>query len=206
MTANSIYTIGHSNHSLEGFVTLLDEHRVTAVADVRSVPHSRFNPQFNRDVLAEALKTHGFKYVFLGCELGGRPDDLTCYENDRVNYDRAARTDRFRVGLQRLIDGAAQYRIAIMCAEKEPLDCHRTLLVARVLHEQGVDVSHILADGETETHGRSMDRLLAMHGLNPEGDMLTTREEFIATAIERQAIRKAYTNDDRKVDGKRRES
>ena len=201
MTANPIYTIGHSNHSLENFVMLLAKHGITAVADVRSAPYSRFNPQFNREALVKRLQTHGVKYVFLGGELGGRPDDRNCYENGRIRYDRVARSDRFRAGLQRLIEGAEQHHIAIMCAEKEPLDCHRTLLVARALHEQGVGIGHILADGGIEAHRQSMDRLLATYRLEPDGDLLSTREESIATAIERQAARKAYANENWVMDG-----
>ena len=168
---------------------------MSAVADVRSAPYSRFNPQFNREPLTESLESEGIRYVYLGHELGGRSDDPACCEDGRVRYDRVAETESFRSGLDRVVDGAARYRIALMCAEKEPLDCHRTLLVARALDDQGVDVAHIRADGGLEPHQATMDRLLDIQKL-PRDDLYRTREELIATAVARQARRVAY------VDGK----
>ncbi len=189
-----IFTIGHSNHSLQGFLTLLSKHWVSAVADVRSAPYSRFRPHFNRDALATSLEPHGIDYVFLGRELGGRPDDPECYEGGRVDYERVARTSGFRDGIARVIGGAARHRIALMCAEKEPLDCHRTLLVARALDEAGVAVAHILADGGIEPHGKTMDRLLVAFDLNPHGDLLQPRKDVVAHAIALQARRKSFVS------------
>lgn len=191
----TVLTIGHSTHTLDAFTALLHRHRVTAVADVRSAPYSRFNPQFNREPLAEVLDSEAIRYVFLGNALGGRSDDPACYEDGRIRYDRVAATKSFRSGLARVVQGAARYRIALMCAEKEPLHCHRTLLVARALDEQEVDVAHIHADGELEPHAKAMDRLLDIHRLPREGDLSGTREEFIDTAIARQAQRVAYVDD-----------
>ena len=188
----SVFTVGHSNHPPEAFVELLSRHRVTALADVRSAPWSRFNPHFNREPLAVALKARGIRYLYLGRELGGRSDDPGDYEDGHIRYDRLARTDRFKDGIDRVTRGAAKHRIALMCAEKEPLDCHRTLLVGRALDERGVKVEHILADGRLETHADTMDRLLARYDLAPEGDLFRRqqpREELIAEAIVRQTER-----------------
>ena len=176
------------------FITLLRRHDVTAVADVRSAPYSRFNPQFNREPFAEALGAEGIRYVYLGDALGGRSEDPACYEDRRIRYDRVAATESFKSGLVRVVHGAAKYRIALMCAEKEPLDCHRTLLVARALDEQNVDVAHIHADGRLEPHGEAMDRLLDILRL-PRDDLYGTREELIAAAVERQSERVAYAGD-----------
>ena len=184
----TVLTIGHSNHPLEVFLGLLARHRVTALADVRSAPYSRFNPHFNREPLAATLETRGIRYVYLGRELGGRSDHRSCYENGRIRYDRLARTDRFREGLGRVMHGVARHRIALMCAEKEPLDCHRTLLVGRALDSRGVKVEHILADGRLEPHADTMDRLLAgFDRRQTESDMF--REEFIEEAISRRTKR-----------------
>ena len=194
----TVLTIGHSNHPVEAFVELLSRHRVTALADVRSAPWSRFNPHFNREPLAVALKSEGIRYVYLGRELGGRSDDPSCYENGRIRYDRLACTDRFKDGIDRVARGAAEHRVALMCAEKEPLDCHRTLLVGRALDERGVKVEHILADGRLEPHAMAMDRLLARCGLAPEGDLFRRqqpREELIAEAIVRQTERAGHAVD-----------
>jgi uncharacterized protein (DUF488 family) len=165
---NPVLTIGHSAHSLEAFVGLLKQHGVTAVADVRSVPYSRFNPHFNRKALEQSLVGHGIKYVFLGRELGGRPEDPSCYEGRRVQYARLESTEAFRNGIERIIRGTGEHRIALMCAEKEPLKCHRALLVARALAARGVGVEHILPDGRLESHQATMDRGLGILGL-PHG-------------------------------------
>ena len=187
-----VLTVGHSNHPLETFLALLRQHGVTVVADVRSAPYSRFNPQFNRKALEDRLETIGIEYVFLGRALGGRPDDPSCYEDGRVRYDRLARTPLFGDGLERVVEGAGRQRIALMCAEKEPLDCHRTILVGRSLVERGVTVAHILADGSLEPHDETMDRLLATAGL-PKGDLLQSREGLIAEALAHRERRIAFT-------------
>ena len=195
----AVLTIGHSNHPIATFLGLLERRRVTALADVRSAPYSRFNPQFNREPLAAALKGRDIRYVYLGRELGGRSDDPACYEDGRIRYDRVARTDRFREGLERVMRGAAEHRIALMCAEKEPLDCHRTLLVARALEECGVDVGHVLADGGLESQAAAMERLLVQSGLSPEGDLLRRQQprgELIAEAVARRAGRVGHAVDD----------
>ena len=192
MTNPRIFSIGHSNHSLERFLALLSKRQVTVVADVRSAPYSRFRPHFNRDALASALVGRGLGYAFCGRELGGRPDDPACYKDGRVQYERVARTSGFRDGVARIIDRAARDRIALMCAEKEPLECHRTLLVARAFDEAGVAVVHILADGALEPHGRTMDRLLAAFDLNPDGELFRGREELVAHAIGLQTQRVGF--------------
>lgn len=194
MTDNLILTIGHSTHALDEFVALLRQHRVTAVGDVRSAPYSRFNPQFNRDVLPSSLKGFGIEYVYLGHALGGRSDDPACYEKGRICYDRVAKTEHFRHGLNRVVYGAANHRIALMCAEKEPLECHRTLLVSQALDNQGVKVAHIHADGGLESHADAMDRLLDLRKL-PREDLFRTRKELIVEAIARQEEQVAFVDE-----------
>lgn len=192
-TPNPIFTIGHSTHSLDRFIALLKQHGVTAVADVRSAPYSRFNPQFNKAELERSLKAEGIRYVFLGRELGARSDDPACYDKGRVQYARLARTEAFRQGIERLKHGAAEHRIACMCAEKEPLECHRTLLVARALDAEGIEVAHIHADGRLETHTAAMDRLLDLTGL-PRDDLFRSRADLVAEALARQEEQVAYVD------------
>ena len=194
-TQHPVSTIGHSNHSLDAFLALLRMNGIEEVVDVRSTPHSRFNPHFSRNALARALDKAGIAYVFAGGELGGRPSDRTLYDADgRVRYEMVARTASFDTGIRRVMCDADQRRIVLLCAEKEPLDCHRTLLVGRALVERGVAVQHILADGRVEVHAAAMDRLLAAFRMPPEGDMLHSRDEAIAEALDRQANRVAYTS------------
>lgn len=189
--AAAVFTIGHSTHAIEDFIDLLRRNGVTAIADVRSVPYSRMQPQFNRETLAQALKEHGIAYVFLGKELGARSDDRDCYENGRVQYRRLARTELFRSGLDRVQTGSKNLRVALMCAEREPLDCHRTVLVSRELVAAGTDVIHIHADGRTEPHAETMRRLFGMLGL-PESDLFRTEAELLDEAYSAQEARIAY--------------
>lgn len=188
-----VFTIGHSNHAASAFLTLLRQHGVNAVADVRSVPYSRFNPQFRREALRRELMAAGIAYVYLGGELGGRSDDPTCYREGRICYERVAKTQHFNDGLRRLEEGMAKHRIAMMCAEKEPLHCHRTLLVAQALDERGVAVSHIHADGRLESHCGAMDRLLDAARLPAADDLLAqSRADLVAAAIRWQTVRVGY--------------
>ena len=195
-TLDPVLTVGHSNHSLEEFIALLKQHSVDEVVDVRSSPYSRYTTQFNQAHMEKALEAAGISYMFLGAELGGRPTDPSCYDADgRVLYDRLADTDLFDEGIERLIRGADERCIALMCAEKEPLDCHRTLLVARTLVERGVDVQHILANGSLEKHEASMNRLMGVLKLPPNGDLFRSRGDVLADALTIQEKKVAYVGE-----------
>jgi uncharacterized protein (DUF488 family) len=193
-----VLTIGHSTHVIERLIELLRAYAVTALADVRSTPYSRRHPQFNRDRLRDALKAAGIEYVFLGKELGARSEDDACYEDDQVQYSRLAQTPAFASGIGRLMEGSRKYRIAIMCAEHEPLHCHRTILVARHLARAGVRISHILRDGSLEPHAVTLARLIGgARGPEPDGpgepDLFGWRvAEAAEQAYERQGRRIAY--------------
>ena len=190
---HAVFTIGHSTHAIDRFVALLRQHGVTAVADVRSMPYSRFQPQFNRGPLAEALKGQGIAYVFLGQELGARSEDKSCYENGRVQYRRLAKTETFRAGLERVCSAKESHRIALMCAEREPLECHRTLLVSRELAAAGISVVHIHDDGHLESHPDAMKRLLTLVRL-PDQDLFRSQSELIEEACAFQESRVAYVD------------
>ena len=188
-----IFTIGHSTHAIKDFIELLSRHSISVVADVRSSPRSQFNPQFNRQELKKSLGVMGIKYVFLGKELGARSTNPECYQNGKVIYSRLAETDLFKEGIERLLNGAGDHRITLMCAEKEPLDCHRTILVAQALTEKKIAVSHIHANGTLETHAAALERLLDIVGLTKE-DMFKTKEDLISEALTLQEDRIAYVN------------
>ena len=188
-----VFTVGHSNHSMEAFLALLKKNSVDHVADVRSSPYSRYVPHFNKNVLEGTLQKAGIAYVYLGEELGGRPADPSCYdENGQVMYNRVADTDLFNNALDLVMRTADDHRIALMCAEKEPLECHRTLLVARALVVGGVSVEHILADGDLESYNAAIDRLLYAFKLPLNGDMFRTRDDVVAEAFTLQAKKVAY--------------
>ncbi|MCH8863147.1 MAG: DUF488 domain-containing protein [Proteobacteria bacterium] len=196
-----VYTVGHSNHSLEEFLKLLQNAQVTAIADVRSAPYSSYSPHFNKDALKEALKDHGIAYVYLGKELGGRSDDPSYFDGDRVSYQRLAETHLFLEGLKRVREGAARYKIALMCSEKDPLDCHRHLLVSRKLSEDGVQVLHILSDGTIEDHAATEARMLGSSN-SEQGDMFHAARlvDPLVEAYERQAKSVAYRRSDDRND------
>jgi len=161
MSGPPILTIGHSNHGLAQFLALLEGAHVSAIADVRSRPVSRWVPHFNRETLQTALDEHGISYQFLGRELGGRPDDPALMKGGKPDYAAMARTPAFAEGLARVIEAGTQGKVALLCAERDPIDCHRFLLIARELAARGVAVAHILASGDleqqTETERRAGD-------------------------------------------------
>ncbi len=186
-----IFTIGHSTHSIEKFIGLLKRHGVTALVDVRSSPYSRINPQFNRESLKQALRENGITYVFLGKELGARSSDTSCYVGRKVQYDRLAKTTLFASGLERVQQGMSTHCLALMCAEKDPLACHRTILVTRNLVARGISTQHILEDGSLEAHAEAISRLMRQLKI-PEGDMFRSREDCMEEAYRRQGEKIAY--------------
>jgi uncharacterized protein (DUF488 family) len=144
----TVYTVGHSSHSAELFLGLLVQHAIQVLVDVRSAPFSRYAPQFDREILERALKQDGFRYLFLGRELGGRPANKEYYDADgHVLYSRITDDPAFVAGIERLERGMVEFRIALMCGEEDPAHCHRRLLVTRVLAERGHEVLHIRGDG-----------------------------------------------------------
>ena len=190
----TIFTIGHSTLEAHALVALLQRYQISAVADVRSTPASKFNAQFNRDPLKSILAKGGIKYVFLGRELGARSDDPDCYIDDKVQYERLAQAPRYHEGLDRLTSGRHQHKIAIMCSERDPIDCHRAILVSESLVSLGVPVAHILGNGELEPHDDTRLRLRLLHGL-AEADLFNTLDDLTKQALHRQEIKIAYVND-----------
>ncbi len=189
--ALSVLTVGHSNHSYERFLSLLRRAEVTAVADVRAAPFSRHSPHFNIQQLREELRLSNVAYVFLGKELGGRPRDRTFYCDNVADYEKMSTAEQFKRGLERLTAGAMKYRIALMCSERDPLDCHRCLLIGRALSERGVHVEHILENGSTLTQMEAEEKLLKLSGRSAD-DLLMSREERLAAAYRDRARRVAF--------------
>jgi uncharacterized protein (DUF488 family) len=188
----AILTIGHSTLAYEQFLSLLRGAGASAVADVRSAPHSRRCPQFNRDALRDALRSDAVAYVHLGRELGGRPEDRRFYRDGVADYEAMARAPRFRHGLERVVAGAARHRIALMCAEQDPLHCHRCLLVGRALHERGHAVIHILASGALR--GQSdVERQLLAAAQQDRPDLFDSPAEQVAAAYRAHARRHAHS-------------
>jgi len=157
-----VYTVGHSQHDVATLIQLLAAAGVTEVIDVRSAPYSQRYPQFNQFELQGNLKREGINYVFLGDALGGRPPHDQVYdESGRVDYQRVRGESFFQRGLEALRQRAAAATVALLCAEEDPLDCHRGLLIAPALKEGQIDVAHIRGDGSVETMQQMEERLLA---------------------------------------------
>lgn len=188
---------------------MLLHHQIGAVIDVRSAPYSRFVPQFNRNSLGVLLKQADIAYVYMGNDLGGRPSETDQYDHrGQVCYRRVAEAGSFQSGLKRVLEGASMHRIALMCSEENPLDCHRTLLVAHELWHRDIPISHIRAcrdvgNSYTESHRAVLERLIESHELNQgtliglDGNLvheLGSSAELIEEAVERQRRQIAYVD------------
>jgi len=190
---NTLFTIGYSNRSIEDLIALLKQHKITALCDVRSAPYSSRNPQFNREIFKQSLKLHNIEYVFLGEELGARPKDLSCYIEGKAIYEKIAATTLFKNGLERVKHGLKKgYTLALMCAEKDPMTCHRTILICRNLRGQDVDIQHIIDDQTTETQADLEKRLIAQLRLYPDMFKDTDPNALIERAYDAQGDRIAY--------------
>lgn len=188
-----IYTIGYALHDIGSFIDHLRRHEVTAIADIRSLPYSRFHAQFDREKLNAALERAGITYLYLGRELGARSRDWSCYVNDQLQYHLLAQTQAFRAGLDDVIKQNNKHRLALMAAEHEPLNCHRAILVARELVKLGHDVQHILADGSVESHEHSLSRLINQLVLrNADNELFRDSNTLEDWAYARQAERLAH--------------
>jgi uncharacterized protein (DUF488 family) len=191
MTAFDLFTIGHSNSPAARFTALLRGAGVATVADVRSIPASRFCPWFSAKTLAPLLAKANISYLFFGDELGGRPRDPSLYCDGVADYEAMARRPSFQAGLDRLLAKAGEQRLCLMCSERDPLDCHRCLLVARALAARGVTVGHILHDGGIESHAAIERRLLDIAG--EDSDLFATGQDArLAAAYRRRARAVAY--------------
>lgn len=187
-----IYTIGHSSHALVTFFQLLSSAEITGVADVRSSPFSRRSPQYNRRELEASLNQRGIEYRFFGKALGGRPKDPKLYIGGTADYEAMARSGAFNEGVERVLKGSKKHRLALMCSELDPIECHRCLLVGRALSNLSIPVLHILLDGSIQSQHDIEERLL---DLNKEvnHDFFMPREEKLGAAYRDQGMRVAYT-------------
>lgn len=144
----TIFTIGHSNHDIDFFLELLQTHAIDCIVDVRSVPSSQYNPQYNKKTLAAFLANHDIQYMHFGKEFGARQTDPNVFDKEeRVDYEKVQQTERFKEGVERLKQGLRKgFKIALMCAEADPLNCHRFAMISVYLSRHGFDVRHILKD------------------------------------------------------------
>jgi len=188
----TIFSIGHSNQPIEAFLALLQQHQIQVLVDVRSSPYSKYVSQFNSATLAVAVQQTGIKYMFMGKELGGRPDGDEFYDVEgHVLYNRVAEAPFFLEGINRLKRGGRTYKVAIMCSEEDPTACHRYLLIGRVLAKQGVDLLHIRGDGHVQTAAElSPSKEIVSAQPSLWGEQLPEQEEGAWKSIRRVSPKK----------------
>ena len=186
-----LYTVGHSSHNEKHFLELLQAHAITAVCDVRSIPYSRRNPQFNKDSLSALLRGVGIAYAFLGKELGAKDPSADCCIDGKVQFELIAASEQFQVGLERLATGIERYTVALLCAEENPLICHRTILISRRMRSRVQSVIHIRGNGRAETNDAFEQRLLDEVGIS-KGDLFDTTANAIELAYNAQGRRISY--------------
>ena len=197
--SNELFTVGHSTHDMAHFIDLLKQHSVNVVCDVRSQPYSEYNPQFNLDVLKNVLRENAITYIFLGKELGVRSENPNCYIGGEVQYNCLANEPLFRRGIERLCRGMEEYTVALMCAEKDPITCHRMILVCRKMRSLATQIKHILADGTIETNTQAERRLRDSLGIHP--DLLRGESQSIEDAYDKQGQKIAYVKKDQAIAG-----
>jgi uncharacterized protein (DUF488 family) len=184
--SNILYTIGHSNHEIDDFLFLLKKHSINCVADVRSSPYSRYNVQFNREIIETRLRNSGIEYVFFGEQLGARPNDARCYSGNRVDFGTLSKSAQFSLGLEHLMEIASKYIVALMCAEKEPIECHRFILICRNLKKSELQIKHILSDGGIENNRDTERRMVRLLKIEPTLFGTQNQLELIEQAYEQQ--------------------
>jgi uncharacterized protein (DUF488 family) len=189
---NKLFTIGHSNRDLPTFVSLLRENGVTVIADVRSQPYSKRYPQFDQQSLKITLRQESIEYVFMGNELGARRSERECYVSGKARYELIAKTYAFQDGITRIKEGAARHCIALMCSERDPLICHRTILICRYLQDE-FDLFHIIDSCRSEAHSELESRLFKVTGL-PQRDLFSSYGELLEQAYVSQAERIAFVD------------
>ena len=191
----TLFTIGYAGRTPVEVIALLKRHKITALCDVRSTPYSGRHPQFNRESFSEILNAHEIDYVFLGDELGARPGDPSCYINGKADHLKIIDTNLFKNGLKRVRRGMQNgYVPALMCSEKDPLTCHRAILICRSLRGQGIDMLHIIDHATIETQAELEKRLIAHLQLHPDMFKDSAPDALIERAYDAQADRIAYVD------------
>lgn len=201
MLINILYTIGYTAYDFDTFLQKLKEYSIGAIVDVRSSPYSAFYKEFNREPLGEALKEHGIFYVFMGNELGARSKDRSVYKNGKVNFEAMEQLSSFQDGLSRLRNGLEKYPIALMCSEKDPLQCHRAILICKALRS-GYTITHIWPYldatnnlNELESHSQLEERLQNQHNPSKQAHLLFNKEAELKDAYKKQASVIAFTEE-----------
>ena len=183
MKASTIYSIGHGGKSIDIFISELKSFDIIFLIDIRSKPYSKYYPHFNQNNLKHSIEKSGIKYLYLGEQLGGLPTDLTCYTDGKVDYEKLKAKDFFISGLERIISASdKEIRIAIMCSETDPKECHRTKLIGEELLIKGLSINHIIEYRKSKDQITVMSELtkgLGLINLFGEETTFTSRKKYI---------------------------
>ena len=191
MGSYRLYSVGHSNQSQEEFLELLKRHEINCIVDVRSVPASKYTPQFNMEPLKWFLRANDIHYLHFGDEFGARRTDCLDAEG-QVNFEKAVETPSFKRGVERLMNGLQKgFRISLMCSEANPLECHRFSLVSRYFYDNGLDVQHILKDGELALHA-SLEKEMIDEYLHSKKHRLAEIDQLFGSYTKEDQRRDAY--------------
>ena len=195
MSIGRIFTIGSSIHAIDEFIALLNKYKINAVADVRSVPYSKYTPQYNREKLNNVLKENQINYLDFNKEFGARRKEPEAYTNGIVDFKKVVNLPEFLCGIERISEGISKgYNIALLCAEKNPINCHRFFLVSKALVEKlGIKIDHILYDGSVINHHDLEKKMLK--DIIIKNDLFDDYKTSLETAYEEISIKKKIKND-----------
>jgi uncharacterized protein (DUF488 family) len=191
---NTLYTIGYSSFTEVNFLHIIRQYHISAVADVRSQPFSKFKPEFNGEIIKSFLRENGIYYVFLGNECGARISAPECYINGKADYGLISNHPIFHSGLKRIVNGLSKHNIVLMCAEKDPIMCHRTILICKNLKNDIKNIEHILHNGDVETQSHIETRLLSIFHLDGP-DLFRTHLQLVEEAYRKQGDSIAYIDE-----------
>jgi uncharacterized protein (DUF488 family) len=194
----AIFTIGHSNLDISDFINLLLANKIELVVDVRSAPYSKLYPHFNRNPLEVSLTKNSIKYIFLGDSVGGRSNNIKDYSKGRVMYKKIAEKKEYISSINTIIQNSSKYKIVLMCSEKEPLECHRTLLISRSIETYMVKILHIHREGQIESQSEAIQRLLKIWKLDSP-NLFGEDAERIDEAFTKQESKYAYFDENKIV-------
>lgn len=189
-----IYTIGYSTFIIESFLAVLRKYSIDVIADVRSSPYSKYKPEFNKNELKHTLNNHNFNYVFLGDQCGARIKAPECYIDGKADYNLISKHPLFIQGINRIKKGIEKYRIALMCAEKDPITCHRMILICKNLKIPEIQIFHILENTNLESQQDSEKRLLALYNL-VQPQLFVNEIDLLNEAYGKQASKIAYNQE-----------
>ena len=163
-----IYTIGHSNYSADKLIDMLKFHNINCVVDIRGTPYSKYNIQFNKETIRQTLINHGFIYIYMAKEFAVQRENKSLYlKEGYADFEKVMHDKDFLDGVERLKVGINKgYRIVLIGAMQDPINCHRCILLGRALREEGFNVKHILDDYSLASQEQMEERLLEKYHSN----------------------------------------